>query len=139
MITALCFLRLILPFYVPISRLASFLEGSSPSKTAAVADHMSSCLNPILEKGIVDHSIVHRAISEYFTVASKVLLCTIMCLRYYSTPLCIHSVIPVHYASKVLFYQTQISVMVFVFYPSSESLWLVYQRATVDTWQWHPV
>lgn len=39
---------------------------------SAVVRHMSAVLQPILEKGIVDHSILHKAIVEYFTVADKV-------------------------------------------------------------------
>ena len=33
---------------------------------------MALCLQPILEKGIVDHSIIHRALVEYLTVVNKV-------------------------------------------------------------------
>ncbi|CAI9776211.1 unnamed protein product [Fraxinus pennsylvanica] len=36
---------------------------------SSVLRHMSSVLQPILEKGILDHSIVHRALMEYLTVA----------------------------------------------------------------------
>ena len=35
-------------------------------------EHMALCLQPILEKGIVDHSIIHRALVEYLTVVNKV-------------------------------------------------------------------
>ncbi|XP_024958712.1 pumilio homolog 24 [Cynara cardunculus var. scolymus] len=38
---------------------------------AAVMRHMSSVFQPILEKGIVDHSILHTALVEYFTIAGK--------------------------------------------------------------------
>ena len=33
---------------------------------------MSSVLQPILEKGILDHSIIHRTLMEYLTVADQV-------------------------------------------------------------------
>jgi len=35
---------------------------------------MTSVIQPILEKGIVDHSILHRVLLEYFSIADKVLL-----------------------------------------------------------------
>lgn len=35
---------------------------------------MTSVFQPILEKGILDHSIVHRALLEYLAIADKVLL-----------------------------------------------------------------
>ncbi|CAA2961299.1 pumilio homolog 24 [Olea europaea subsp. europaea] len=38
---------------------------------SSVLRHMSSVLQPILEKGILDHSIVHRALMEYLTVADE--------------------------------------------------------------------
>ncbi|KAL8263985.1 hypothetical protein R6Q59_022115 [Mikania micrantha] len=38
---------------------------------AAVVRHMSVVVQPILEKGIVDHSILHKALVEYFTIADK--------------------------------------------------------------------
>ncbi|KAL3812975.1 hypothetical protein ACJIZ3_014243 [Penstemon smallii] len=38
---------------------------------SSVIRHMTSVLQPILEKGILDHSIVHRAILEYLTIADK--------------------------------------------------------------------
>ncbi|CAI8610701.1 unnamed protein product [Vicia faba] len=37
----------------------------------AVSRHMSSVIQPILEKGIVDHSILHRVLLEYFSIADK--------------------------------------------------------------------
>ncbi|GJX90305.1 pumilio homolog 24 [Tanacetum coccineum] len=37
----------------------------------AVVRHMSAVLQPILEKGIIDHSILHKAIVEYLTIADK--------------------------------------------------------------------
>ncbi|CAA0834839.1 Pumilio homolog 24 [Striga hermonthica] len=38
---------------------------------SSVLRHMTSALLPILEKGILDHSIVHKALMEYFTVADQ--------------------------------------------------------------------
>lgn len=43
---------------------------------ASVLRHMASVIQPILEKGIVDHSIIHRVLMEYFSIADKV------CLRF---------------------------------------------------------
>ncbi|KAF3632793.1 Pumilio -like protein 24 [Capsicum annuum] len=37
----------------------------------SVIRHMTSVLQPILEKGILDHSIIHKAIVEYFTIADR--------------------------------------------------------------------
>ncbi|KAJ1395242.1 Pumilio RNA-binding repeat [Sesbania bispinosa] len=37
----------------------------------SVLRHMSSVIQPILEKGIVDHSILHRVLLEYFTIADQ--------------------------------------------------------------------
>lgn len=39
----------------------------------SVLRHMSSVIQPILEKGIVDHSIIHRALMEYLSIADKVI------------------------------------------------------------------
>ncbi|KAL0393295.1 UNVERIFIED_CONTAM: Pumilio24 [Sesamum radiatum] len=38
---------------------------------SSVLRHMTSVLQPILEKGILDHSIVHRALMEYLTIADQ--------------------------------------------------------------------
>ncbi|XP_027120824.1 pumilio homolog 24-like [Coffea arabica] len=38
---------------------------------SSVVRHMSSVLQPILEKGILDHSIIHRTLMEYLTVADQ--------------------------------------------------------------------
>ncbi|XP_031496444.1 pumilio homolog 24 isoform X2 [Nymphaea colorata] len=38
---------------------------------ASVIEHMSSVLQPILKKEIVDHSIVHAALLEFFSIADK--------------------------------------------------------------------
>ncbi|KAE9455155.1 hypothetical protein C3L33_12926, partial [Rhododendron williamsianum] len=35
----------------------------------SVVRHMSSVIQPILEKGIVDHSIIHKALIEYLSIA----------------------------------------------------------------------
>ncbi|GLT45729.1 hypothetical protein SLA2020_195390 [Shorea laevis] len=37
----------------------------------SVLRHMSSVIQPILEKGIVDHSIIHRLLIEYLSMADK--------------------------------------------------------------------
>lgn len=37
----------------------------------SVIRHMTSVLQPILEKGILDHSIIHRALVEYLTIADQ--------------------------------------------------------------------
>lgn len=39
---------------------------------ASVLQHMTQVIQPLLEKGIVDYSIVHTAILEYLTIADKV-------------------------------------------------------------------
>lgn len=41
-------------------------------KKSSVMRHMTSALQPILEKGIVDHSITHKALIEYLSIADKV-------------------------------------------------------------------
>ena len=33
---------------------------------------MNKVVQPILEKGIVDHSIIHRVLMEYFSIADQV-------------------------------------------------------------------
>ncbi|KAF5737025.1 putative Penguin [Tripterygium wilfordii] len=38
---------------------------------ASVLRHLSLVIQPILEKGIVDHSIIHRVLIEYLTIADK--------------------------------------------------------------------
>lgn len=40
-------------------------------KKSSVMRHMTSALQPILEKGIVDHSITHKALIEYLSIADK--------------------------------------------------------------------
>ncbi|KAG6551989.1 hypothetical protein Mapa_006295 [Marchantia paleacea] len=41
------------------------------SKQNTMVEHMMMSLQPILEKGIVDHSITHRALGEYLTVCKR--------------------------------------------------------------------
>ncbi|KAH0651384.1 hypothetical protein KY285_031509 [Solanum tuberosum] len=38
----------------------------------SVIRHMTSVLQPIMEKGILDHSIIHWALVEHLTIADKV-------------------------------------------------------------------
>ncbi|KAL6571604.1 hypothetical protein OROHE_003247 [Orobanche hederae] len=38
---------------------------------SSVLRHMTSVLQPVLEKGILDHSIVHKALMEYFSIANQ--------------------------------------------------------------------
>ncbi|KAG2721386.1 hypothetical protein I3760_02G079700 [Carya illinoinensis] len=38
---------------------------------SSVLRHMTSVIQPILEKGIVDHSIIHRMLIEYFSIADQ--------------------------------------------------------------------
>ncbi|PON61968.1 Coatomer beta subunit [Parasponia andersonii] len=52
------------------SRLTDVMAKLSLPK-AAVLRHMSSVIQPILEKGIVDHSIIHRVLIEYLTIADQ--------------------------------------------------------------------
>ncbi|KAK2645304.1 hypothetical protein Ddye_020499 [Dipteronia dyeriana] len=52
------------------SRLVDVISKLSLSK-ASVSRHMASVIQPILEKGIVDHSIIHRVLMEYFSIADK--------------------------------------------------------------------
>lgn len=53
-------------------RLIDLLAKEPPSKRTSVLEHMAAALQPILEKGIVDHSIVHRALVEYLSIANKI-------------------------------------------------------------------
>ncbi|KAL6526490.1 hypothetical protein OROGR_015580 [Orobanche gracilis] len=39
---------------------------------SSVLRHMTSVLQPVLEKGILDHSIVHKALMEYFSIANQI-------------------------------------------------------------------
>ncbi|XP_065863731.1 pumilio homolog 24 [Euphorbia lathyris] len=38
---------------------------------SSVSRHMTSVVQPILEKGIVDHSILHKVLIEYFSIVDK--------------------------------------------------------------------
>ncbi|XP_064949655.1 pumilio homolog 24-like isoform X1 [Musa acuminata AAA Group] len=38
---------------------------------SSVLQHMMSVIQSLLEKGIVDHSIIHKALMEFFTIADK--------------------------------------------------------------------
>lgn len=40
---------------------------------SSVVQHMTKVIQPLLEKGIVDHSIIHSALIEYFSIADKVI------------------------------------------------------------------
>ncbi|XP_030540132.1 pumilio homolog 24 [Rhodamnia argentea] len=52
------------------SRLVDVISKLGLQKSS-VLRHMSSVIQPILEKGIVDHSIIHRMLVEYFSIADK--------------------------------------------------------------------
>lgn len=54
-----------------ISRLVDVISRLGLQKTS-VLRHMSSVIQPILEKGIVDHSIIHKALIEYLSIADPV-------------------------------------------------------------------
>lgn len=47
---------------------------------ASVSRHMALVIQPILEKGIVDHSILHKVLMEYFSIADKVGLRKLICI-----------------------------------------------------------
>ncbi len=53
-------------------RVVDLLATEPAAKRRAVLEHMTLALQPILEKGIVDHSIIHRAIVEYLSISKKV-------------------------------------------------------------------
>ncbi|XP_077218294.1 pumilio 24 [Tasmannia lanceolata] len=38
---------------------------------SSVVQHMTSVIQPIMEKGIVDHSIIHHALMEYLSIADR--------------------------------------------------------------------
>lgn len=54
-----------------IFRLVDVISKLGLQKTS-VLRHMSSVIQPILEKGIVDHSIIHKALMEYLSIADQV-------------------------------------------------------------------
>ncbi|GBG90606.1 hypothetical protein CBR_g50950 [Chara braunii] len=53
------------------SSLKDIMAEVPPLKKGSILQHLTLSLQPIVEKGIVDHSIVHRVISEYFTVCTR--------------------------------------------------------------------
>ncbi|KAK3429606.1 hypothetical protein EUGRSUZ_E01101 [Eucalyptus grandis] len=52
------------------SRLVDVISKLGLQKSLVIR-HMSLVIQPILEKGIVDHSIIHRMLVEYFSIADK--------------------------------------------------------------------
>ncbi|GMH18880.1 hypothetical protein Nepgr_020721 [Nepenthes gracilis] len=52
------------------SRLVDIISKLGLQKSSALR-HMTLVLQPILEKGIVDHSIIHKALIEYFSIADQ--------------------------------------------------------------------
>ncbi|OMO53583.1 hypothetical protein CCACVL1_28521 [Corchorus capsularis] len=52
------------------SRLIDIISRLDLQKSS-VLRHMSSVIQPILEKGIVDHSMIHRVLIEYLSIADK--------------------------------------------------------------------
>lgn len=54
------------------SRLVDIISKLGLQKTS-VLQHMISVIEPLLDKGIIDYSIVHAALVEYFTIADKVI------------------------------------------------------------------
>eukprot|EP00250_Pteridium_aquilinum_P017253 c23532_g1_i1 orf=129-2126(+) len=52
-------------------RLVDLLAQEPSTKRRTVLEHMTASLQPILEKGIIDHSIIHRALIEYLSIAGK--------------------------------------------------------------------
>lgn len=71
-------------------RLVDLLEHEPSTKRRSVLEHMTTSLQPILEKGIVDHSIIHRALIEYFSIAGKAM--TMDVLQQLSGPLLIRMI-----------------------------------------------
>lgn len=63
---------MVLPLYV-CTRLEEVISKLGLQK-GSVLRHMSTAIQPILEKGIVDHSIIHRVLIEYLGVADKVVI-----------------------------------------------------------------
>ncbi|GMP56979.1 hypothetical protein CsSME_00021254 [Camellia sinensis var. sinensis] len=49
---------------------------------ASVLRYMSSLFQPILEKGIVDHSIIHKALMEDFSIADKGSRIAMLCIKH---------------------------------------------------------
>lgn len=61
-----------LKLYYHIIRLLDLIPKLGLQK-GSVLRHMTSVVQPILEKGIVDHSIIHRTLVEYLSIADQVL------------------------------------------------------------------
>ncbi|MCO5548113.1 hypothetical protein L7F22_001571 [Adiantum nelumboides] len=59
-------------------RLVDLLAQEPATKRRSVMEHMAGSLQPILEKGIVDHSIIHRALIEYLSIAGKAMATDIL-------------------------------------------------------------
>eukprot|EP00897_Mesotaenium_endlicherianum_P003454 jgi/Mesen1/3136/ME000184S02204 len=65
---------LVAEFYSPDFRLfkgLEVLEQAAPAQRRGILEHTAAALQPILEKGIVDHSIVHRVLADFLAVAPK--------------------------------------------------------------------
>lgn len=71
-------------------RLVDLLEHEPSTKRRIVLEHMTAALQPILEKGIVDHSIVHRALIEYLSITGKTM--TMDVLQQLSGPLLVRMI-----------------------------------------------
>ncbi|KAF7841861.1 pumilio-like protein 24 isoform X2 [Senna tora] len=63
-------------FFITDTRLVDVISTLDLEK-GSVLRHTTSVIQPILEKGIVDHSIIHRLLMDYFSIADKVLVCII--------------------------------------------------------------
>ncbi|EFJ31631.1 hypothetical protein SELMODRAFT_86524, partial [Selaginella moellendorffii] len=50
-------------------RIKEILSDEPAAKRKTVLEHMTLSIQPILEKGIVDHSIIHRVLVEYLSIA----------------------------------------------------------------------
>ncbi|XP_024527180.1 pumilio homolog 24 isoform X2 [Selaginella moellendorffii] len=50
-------------------RIKEMLSDEPAAKRKTVLEHMTLSIQPILEKGIVDHSIIHRVLVEYLSIA----------------------------------------------------------------------
>lgn len=53
-----------------INSLANIISKMRLQKSS-ILQHMSSLIKPILDKAMVDHSIVHTILMEYFSIADK--------------------------------------------------------------------
>lgn len=82
-----------------MARLVDVINKLQLQKTSVVR-HMTSVLQPILEKGILDHSIIHRALMEYLSIADQVLQTS------YTYSYCYDGPIPVSWIACWLHYCT---------------------------------